>query len=230
LVVIRPDARALVRDKLCEGAGLNPEAARRKNALAWVCSIDVINPAGWEAKPSVLDGNHWDDLRLGARFFTARDAAIDVLNAIEAQMASLAAPKLTADDAQKLFPVQTRLGPLREAAQRFLDEDKDPTEGRMAMAFCRECIEADPAAIIRNLVKRDDRVLRLIGNDVLPGAAFSVQPQEENSDEEGEGPGADNADRVPVPADISRRVRNLYLLDLDLQGRLEEFLNPPAAE
>jgi hypothetical protein len=230
LVVLRPDARALIRDKLCEGAGRNSSAARRKNALAWVRSIDAKKHAGWGAKPSVLEANHWDDLRLGARFFTARDAAIDVLNAIEAQMAPLAAPKLTADDAYKLSPVQTRLELLREAAQRFLDEDKDPTEGRMAMGFCRECVEADPAATVRNLVKRDDWVLRLVDNDVLPGAAFSRQPQAETPDEEGEGPGADNAGRVPVPADISGRIRNLYFLDLDLQGRLGEFLNPPAAE
>jgi hypothetical protein len=152
------------------------------------------------------------------------------LNAIEAQMAPLAVPKLTADDAHKLSPVQTGLGSLRAAAQRFLDEDKDPTEGRMATAFCRECVEEDSAAIVRNLVKRDDRVLRLVGNDVLPGAAFSLQPQAEAPDEEGEGPGDDNAGRVPVPDGISGRVRNLYLLDLDFQGRLGEFLNPPMAE
>ncbi|NHN89111.1 hypothetical protein [Acetobacter conturbans] len=230
LIVLPPDARALVRDKLCEGAGQNPEAARRKNALGWVRSLDVNRPAGWEAKPAILDANHWDDLRLGARFFAARDAAIDVLNAIEAQMAPLAAPKLAADAAYTLSPVQMRLGTLREAAQRFLDEDKDPTEGRMATIFCRECTEGDSAAIIRNLVRRDDRVLRLVGNDVLPGGAFSRQPEAEISDDEGEGPDADNAGRVPVPAGISSRVRNLYLLDLDLEGRLADFLNPPAAE
>lgn len=230
LVVLPADARALIRDRLCQGAGLNPEAARRKNALGWVRSCDVKNPAGWETKPKILDACHWDDLRLGARFFTARDAAIDVLNAIEAQMAPLAEPKLTAEAASKLSPVQTPLGVLRDEAQRFLNEDKDPTDGRMATAFCRECIEEDSATIIRNLVKRDNRVLRLAGNDVLPGAAFSLQPQTATSDEEGEGPGADNAGRVPVPAGISGRVRNLYLLDLDLQGRLEELLKPRAAE
>jgi hypothetical protein len=123
-----------------------------------------------------------------------------------------------------------RLESLRAAAQRFLDEAQDPTERRMAMAFCRECIEADSASIIRNLVKRDDRVLRLVGNDVLPGAAFSMQSQAESSDEEGEGPGADNAGRVPVPAGISGRILNLYLLELDLQGGLGKFLNSPAAE
>jgi len=229
LIVLPADARALVRDKLCEGAGCNPDAARRKNALAWAHSLDVKNPAGWKDKPSALEEDHWDELRLGAGFFTARDAAVEVLNAIEAQMAPLAAPKLASDDAHKPSPVQQRLEALREAAQRFLDDSKDPTGG-MATAFCRECIEANPAAIIRSLVKRDDRVLRLVGNDVLPGAAFSLQPQAETSDEEGAGPGADNASRVPVPVGISGRIRNLYLLDLDLQGRLGEFLNPPTTD
>jgi hypothetical protein len=230
LVVLHPDARALLRDKLCEGAGLNPEAARRKNALAWVRSINVKNPARWDAKPSILEACHWRDLRLGARLFTARNAAIDVLNAIEAQMAPLAVPKLAADGAHEISAVQQRLGVLREAAQGFLNEGTDPTEGRIATAFCHECVEGDPAALIRNLVKRDDRVLRLVGSDVLPGAAFSLHHQAETSGEEDEGPGANNVGRVPVPADISSRISNLYLLELDFQGQLGEFLHPPAIE
>ena len=229
LIVLPPDARALLRDKLCEGAGLNQSAARRKNALAWVGSIKAKNPVGWETRPSLLDANHWEDLRLGARFFAARDAAIEVLNAIEDQMAPLSVPKFTADETHKLCPVKTGIGSLREAAQRFLDQGQDPTEGRTATGFCRECIVSDSAAIVRNLVKRDDRVLRLVGNEILPGAAFSLKPQEESSDEEVEGPGADNAGGVPVPVGISGRIRNLYLLDLDLQGRLGNFLIPPAA-
>ena len=64
----------------------------------------------------------------------------------------------------------------------------------------------------------------------VPDSAIFLQPQAETSDEEGEGPGADNAARVPVPTGISSRIRNLYLLELDLQGRLGEFLNPPATE
>lgn len=61
LIVLPADARSLVRDKLCEGAGQNPSAARRKNALAWVRSLDVKGHAGWEAKPKELEADHWDD-------------------------------------------------------------------------------------------------------------------------------------------------------------------------
>lgn len=231
LTPMASDARSLVRDRLCACVGQD-EVARRKNALAWVRALDANSPPGWETKPAELDEKHWGDLRSGARFFAARDAAIEVLNSIEKQLGSLAALKLGADDAHKIAFVQARLEQLNDAAQHFLAEYYDPTEGRMASTFCRECVATDPATIVRNLVKRDDRVLRLVGNDIRPGAAFSFQSQtgtsnEEDEDEdEGPGPGARNADRVPVPADISDRVRNLYLLELDLQGRLGEFLNP----
>lgn len=233
LIDLSPDARSLIQDKLCEGAGQNPSAARRMNALAWVRSLDRKNSAGWEVKPSVLEVSHWDDLRSGAKFFMARDAAIEVLNSIEAQMVPLALRKLTADDVQKLPLVHEKLGALREAAQHFLDECMDPTEARMATQFCRECTDADTATVIRNLVNRDGRVLRLAGNDVLPGMAFSPNPQVETSETSGdgdEGLSADNAGLVPIPTNISDRIRNLYLLDLDLQGRLGEFLNSPATE
>ncbi len=231
LVILKPDARSLIRDKLCTGAGPNGEGAvRRRNALAWVGTLEPNSPAGWDTKPMQLEEDHWSDLRLGALFFKARDAAIGVLDAIETQIAPLASPRLSADDAHKVASVQTQLKGLNDAARNFLDEDKDPTDGNMATAFCRDCVAEDPAAIIRNLVKRDDRVLRLVGNDVRPGAAFSGHPQKEMSDEEDEGPGASNAGRVPVPAGASDRIRNLYLLELDLQGRLGEFLNPPRAD
>lgn len=226
LIVLPPDARSLIRDKLCEGAGQNPSAARRKNALAWVHSLKVEDPARWEAKPKELDAGHWDDLRLGALFFTVRDAAIDMLNAIEAQMVPLAERRLDATKAHGLRSVHDKLGKLGKAAKRFLDRDMDPTEGRMATAFCRECVDDDPAAIIRNLVKRDDRVLRLVGNDILPGGAFNAGA----SDEESGSGGVDHAVRVPAPAGISGRIRNLYLLELDLQGRLGMFLNSSKTE
>lgn len=224
LVGLQDEALDLIRNRIKEDAGRCPEAARRKNALEWVNSLDVKKPAGWEAKPDKLDVHHWDDLRLGALFFKARDAAIEVLNAIEAAMAPLAVPKLTADAAHKLSPVQTTLKELRKAAKKFLNESDDPTEGHMATIFCRECTEEDSSAIIRYLVQRDDRVLRMVGNDILPGAAFSVQPQAETSDEEDEGPGAGNVGRIPTPDGISERIRNLYLLNLDLQEQLGNFL------
>jgi hypothetical protein len=223
-------ARTLIQSKLCEGAGLNSSAARRKNGLAWVSSINPSKPAEWRAKPPSIEADHWNDLRLGAHFFAARDAAIDLLNSVETAMAPLMTAKIDAAEAAKIPAVEKQLVALRHAAQRYLGEHADPTEGKVATGFCQSCIEIDPAQIIRNLVLRDNRVLLLRGNDILPGPAFVGRPQAENSDDDAEGPGAENASRVPVPPGISARIQNLYLLELDLRGQLDSFLKPLASD
>ena len=220
------EARDFIRTKLCEGSGQNAAAARRKNALDWVRSLDEDHPARWETKPDVLDADHWSDLRLGQKFFATRGAAIELLNGLEAQLSPLAEPRRLVADLLEHVP-NGHITALRQAAQRFLDEDKDPTEERLASRFCGECNVEDPKAIIRHLVGRDDRVLRLVDDLVIPGSGFSRQASDEVAADDGPGAGAQNADRVPVPDGISGRIRNLYLLDLDLQGRLDVFLQPP---
>jgi hypothetical protein len=216
----------LVRSRLCEGAGLSKDAARRKNGLAWVSSIQPGKPADWKAKPPPIEADHWNDLRLGARFFETRDAANHVLNAVEAAMAPLHTAKIAAGEAAQISAIEKQLGGLRRAAQRYLDERADPTEGKMATVFCQSCTEMDPSQIIRDLVLRDNRVLLLRGNEILPGPAFVGRTQAESSVDDAEGPGAENAGRVPVPDGISPRIQNLYLLELDLRGQLDSFLNP----
>lgn len=69
---------------------------------------------------------------------------------------------------QKKPDVEKRLDRLRRAAQSYLDERADPTEGKTATAFCLSCVETDPAQIIRSLVLRDNHILLLHGNDILP--------------------------------------------------------------
>jgi hypothetical protein len=223
---LTPVACDLIRSRLCEGTGRNKDAARRKNGLAWVSSIHPGKPASWEAQPATIDKDHWDDLRLGAHFFQARDAAIDVLIEIEIGVGRTDAQTITSTNAAEIPAVQKQLRKLHDAAQRFLDENADPTEGKIAGNFCKDCIVADPAEIIRNLVGRDSRVLQLRGRHIVPGSAFVGRPQADDTDEDAVGPGAENVGRVPVPEGISPRVQNLYLLDLDLNHRLDSFLNP----
>ena len=67
-------------------------------------------------------------------------------------------------------------------------------------------------------------------NEILPGGAFVGESVVEDLDENAEGPGAVNADRVPVPEGISQRIRNLYLLELDLRGQLQGFLHPASKQ
>lgn len=222
-----PIACRLVRSRLCEGAGKSWEAARRKNGLVWVSSLIDGGNATWRSRPRSIDADHWSDLRLGSRFFEARDAAIDLLNTIETAMAPLHTVRLSATDAPSIPAVERKLAAMRRAAQRYLTEQSDPTEGKLATSFCLACVDDDPAQVIRRLVARDNRVLVLRGNDVVPGPAFLVSAAESDSDEDTAGPGAENAGRVPAPEGISSRIQNLYLFELDLRGELSAFLYPP---
>jgi hypothetical protein len=216
----------LIRSRLCEGAGGNKYAARRKNGLAWVSSLHPGKPTSWKAQPPTIEKDHWNDLRLGALFFQARDAAIDVLIEIETAVARTNAQAIVSTAAAGIPAVQKQLGKLHDAAQRFLDEHADPTEGKIATIFCKDCIVADPVQIIRNLVTRDRRVLQLRSDNIVPGSAFVGRPRADDADEDAVGPGSENVNRVPVPEGISSRVQNLYLLELDLNDRLGTFLNP----
>ncbi len=226
IVPLAPVACDLIRSRLCEGTGRNKDAARRKNGLAWVSSIDPDKPANWKTQPPTIDKDHWNDLRLGALFFQTRDAAIDVLIEIETAVARKDAQTIAPAAAAEIPAVQKQLRKLYDAAQRFLDENADPTEGKIAGNFCKDCTVADPAEIIRNLVRRDSRVLQLRGSHIVPGSAFVGRPQADDADEDAVGPGSENVGRIPVPEGISSRVQNLYLLELDLNHRLGTFLNP----
>lgn len=226
VITLPTEARDFIRTKLCEGSGQNAAAARRKNALSWVRSLEEDHPAGWDTKPDVLDAYHWSDLRMGEKFFATRSAAIELLNGLEAQLARLAEPRRSVADLLENVP-EGHIKALRQAAQRFLEEDNDPTEGRLASRFCGECNAEDPKAIIRHLVGRDDRVLRVVDDMVIPGSGFSRQASDDVAVDDGQGAGVQNTERVPVPDGISDRIRNLYLLELDLQGRLDTFLQPP---
>jgi hypothetical protein len=220
----------LVRSRLCQGAGNNNDASRRKNAIAWVSSMQSGKDADWNSKPPQIAVDHWEHLRSGAHFFKARDAAIDVLNAIETTMSSMHTAKISTTKASQIPAIEKCLSELQRAAEAFLDERVDPTEGQLATDFCRNCIETDVERIMRSLVSRDNRVLLVRGNDILPGPAYAGRPQIDDPDENAEGPGVENADRVPVPDGISSRIHNLYLLEKDLSGELSTFLKPVVPE
>jgi hypothetical protein len=100
----------------------------------------------------------------------------------------------------------------------------------LATAFSRDCTDADPARVIRRLVERDNRVLLLRGDDIVPGPAFLAAQTQDDAGEDAAGPGNENATRVPVPEGISPRIQNLFMLDLDLQSRLDGFLNAPSSQ
>ncbi len=76
--------------------------------------------------------------------------------------------------------------------------------------------------VLQRLLLRDGRVLRAVGSEVRPGPAFRRQAPPEGGEEvdvlaadvEGGAPPSGGS----WPPDVSYRVHNLYLLNMDLNG------------
>lgn len=219
------DVLPLLRERLLQGGNTEDphKKHRRSNALAWVEGIRILEPVEltWDTKPNVLANDHWHDLLAGAKFFRARDAAIEVLDTLETHIGNQANKK---SHSLQLVPPEG-LSPLLDAlkteAKAFLDTEHADHE---AISFCRECASDDASKVLRSLVARDDRVLRMVGEEVKPGPAFrGTAVAESEVDDTADSP---ESGEVPLPENISYRMRNLYLLNLDMRGELGQWLNP----
>lgn len=208
----------LLQERLLQGRGESDQwgRQRRSAALAWVRSVEQAGPRmGWDQQPSqISDAAHWADLRAGACFFAARDAAFKVLDTLETCMA-------TPDNPYDLnAPLPERLvGPLselRERAQAFLDLNH---EDESANAFCRLVNQQQAQEILKDLVQLDGQVLRLRGNRICAGPAFEGGGSSVTIDEQSEE--AAPASSPQWPEHISGRVANLWWLaqELDVAGR-----------
>jgi hypothetical protein len=215
-------AREILREQLMQGSG--DESKRRRDALAWVESLNRTLPKSiaWNSKPDILTDEHWRDLRAGAKFFSARVAAIQLLDLVESHLARQSEPELTLRDELPGNLVKAAQL-LQQHCQAFLDENHDPTQ--LAREFCLECVNDDaPALVLERLVKRDDRVLRLRGRQVVPGPAYrgKILPQSDDSgDPEEQSPEVTDQPNIPWPEGISERIKNLYWLNRDLQDELD---------
>lgn len=222
-------AREFLRERIIQGTGT--EASRRRKALEWVEALrGATQQIGWDTKPPMVDDLHWRDLRAGALFFGARDAAISLLDEIESHIGNTSDQRMSIDAA---LPEAVAEGAesLRERAQAFLDDKYDPSPAGGATSFCSECTERDDARLLEKLLLREGHVLRQRGRDILPGVAF--RGKEVSSSETARSPEEDGAEEevtqlVPLPEGISHRVRNLFLLNLDLRGGLGTWLTGPA--
>lgn len=214
----------ILRERLIQG-GLETteEKARRCNALAWAEALRR-NPdthAAWSEKPPEITQDHWHDLRAGALFFGTRDAALKVLDVAEAHIGNQA-------QGQRL-PLKGKLpdaliGPLetlKAAAKQYLDFTE---MDKPAAEFCHESIHREPAEVLRALVSRDGQVLRMNGDEIRPGPAFRESPGLAES--EGEDPEIPQAENNLFPSDVSYRMQNLFLLNLDMHHELDGWLQP----
>lgn len=219
----------LLRERLIQGGNENHEdKERRGNALVWIESIRKSKPVRltWAQRPQEISEEHWHDLQAGALFFETREAAIAVLDAAEAHIGNQTVAQSCSLRAQIPAALKPAIDKLKAAAkeyQAFKHADEE------ANKFCCECVNDDPSSILRSLVKRDGYVLRQVGDEVKPGPAFrGSQLSAEQSGADGDDQETPQAGGIPLPEGISYRVRNFYLLNLDMHGELDGWLNPAA--
>lgn len=191
---------------------LNQGNTERRNALAWIESLkdEQSNAASNKLqRPAQIEEAHWRDIQVGASFLPLHDLAVAALDVVEANMEQVCNLK---DGAKK---AEAELGVLKDACEYFLGFNyKEQTD---ALKFCRECV-GGPIDALRALVQRDETVLRWDGEKIRRGPAFKGHPvREVDPSQEPEGD-------TPVPRNLSYRFRNLYRLNLDLNGELDTWL------
>jgi hypothetical protein len=220
----------LLREKLIQGGNESHEdKERRSNALAWIETLRTNRPdtLTWEQRPKEISAEHWHDLQAGALFFETREAAIAVLDAAEAHIGIQAVGQSCSLKPQIPEALKLPIEKLKLTADKYLAFKHTDEE---ANKFCCECVNDEPSSILRSLVKRDGHVLHLVGDEVKPaGPAFRGSPpsaeQSGAVDEDQETPQVGD---IPLPEGISYRLRNLYLLNLDMHGELNGWLHPAA--
>ena len=216
-------ARKRLREQVIQGGRESPkDKQRRREALAWVETLRGATPTqiDWQHTPKEISSDHWGDLIAGARFFQAREAAIQVLHALEAHIGNQATGMSYSLKASIPESVLPHIEGLKKAAADFLTT-KHTDEA--ASAFFHECSQPDPSQVLRCLVTRDGNVLRLLGDDVKPGPAFSGS-QALGNEAEAEPTNSPTVGSSRLPEGISYRMQNLFLLNADLHGQLDALL------
>jgi hypothetical protein len=120
--------------------------------------------------------------------------------------------------------VAEKLTSLREHARAFVDDNYDPSPAAEATTFGGECTEQEDARLLEKLILREGHGLRQRGRDIVPGVAFQsdlLSPSDAARSVEEGGSEADTVQLIPLPEGVSHRVRNLFLLNLDFRGELE---------
>ncbi len=219
----------ILREGIVAGSG--SDAFRRRRVLDWAESLrETRRPVTWTERPPMVNELHWNDLHAGALFFAARDAAIKLLDEIEFYIGNAADQRMAIDAAPPAIAVEG-LASLRERARMFLEHGYDPSPAGEATAFCSECAEQADARVLESLLFREGHVLQQRGRYVVPGVAFRGNQTGASGNarsQEEEGVESEIEQTVPLPDGISYRVRNLFLMNLDLRGQLGSWLKGEA--
>lgn len=211
-------AREQLRHLLVDGA--TEDAARRRNLLAWMEDLRQGKTTPHD-QPAQLSATHWHEVQAGRLFFQLQSAALALLETIEAMLVPLT-PREIAPNSLIQAPVLMALADLRKAAASYLEHGYADQHGTGADLFALSCRESNDARLIEKLINLDERVLRMQGGFVVPGAAFSDNARLAQSEREAERLQPEAT--AMVPPDLSYRISNFYLLNLDLNGALDTSL------
>jgi len=221
-------AAAILVEQLAKGGG----AGRRESAMAW-----VRNPqrsSQWNIRPSEIEQPHWTDLDAGARFFAMRDAASTCLDAVEVEMARQGLFTLSFSKAAGFEKVKTAIQDAKRHADHLLDLNHLPDGAQDAEAFAKLLADGQLPQTIQFLVERDGRILVGTSEEIGRGSAFDSTIKDGHERREEDDDVEDVSATIPLPMGISGRVRNLALLCLDLDEKLDGWLNggslPPERE
>jgi hypothetical protein len=217
----------ILKERLLQG-GQNERMSdkeRRRAALDWVESlrVDQKKENSWKERPATINSDHWHDLFAGSLFFATRDAAIRVLDQLEIHIKNNCSDLQYSLDGAVPQSTKTEIQTLRSCAKNFLDQKHTDN---LANSFCKECIDDNDSILLSNLVKRDERVLCLRGRIVSPGPAFRSKSASEHAADEMENePASESSKVLKLPEGISHRMRNLFYINADIQGELNEWLD-----
>ena len=112
-------------------------------------------------------------------------------------------------------------------AGRFRDFAHRPAGTDEAEVFANRLSADDGEAQLRWLVAKDGRILALTDDTVRRGTAFDTSARLKTASDgsaENNDDSAAAGERLPLPANISHRIRNLALLNMDLRRRLDAWL------
>jgi hypothetical protein len=225
-----PAAIERLRELVVQGEGAGP--ARRRAALDWIDGLADGRAIGAAGKPPSLSDEHWHDVQAGALFFALQADAYRVLDAVEVVLAARAERTL-ALAAALVAPVRDAVAQLRASATLYLAHGFRDFGRSGANDFATACAADADLGVLEALLLRDERVLRLHEGMVVPGQAFDPAARADRpatgDPDDPTAPAATGA--FPLPKNASYRLSNLYLLNLDLRGRLDRWLDkttPPA--
>jgi hypothetical protein len=237
-VELQKKAKEFIHERLVHG---RPEDARRRqNALQAMASLvnsgmSIGATSGAASGGSLNEDSenlffsdeHWRDIVAGSRFFSIRNKALSVLDRIESTVQDRTSQNIQAGEAALILKEDLLL--LKEKARKFIDFAHDPSIALEATQFARECCEADGEQVIGHLVSRDGVGLRFRERMIVPGPAFQgrfAEREESIASADEQGAGVDIQKTMPISREFSYRLRNLFLLNLDLEGKLGDWLRP----